>query len=332
MESVCLHCGKLFTGIKDGKGNPPKFCNRSCYDNHRTESRNLCLNCGERVKGGGAVGGYKYCSHKCKVEHKKPQPRPCVNCKTVFTPIKFHTGLKRYIAYNAGKTCSAKCQNQWIRNNPERKRKISIAFTGKNHPAWEGGKTALNVTTHRGSRWNEIAEKARARDGYVCQCCGKTQEENGRKLDVHHKVKYHDINDSVKANRLSNLVTLCKSCHKKEDGKIKNSQMIFPFAVIAREDRGVSGGSIFTRNPLYEKKPRSAESRAKTSASIRSVTRNHEIIIEWNGQSKSLANLARDHGITRDILYRRIKAQKWSIEKALTEPVAARTKRQGHAS
>jgi len=108
--------------------------------------------------------------------------------------------------------------------------------------------------------------------------------------------------------------------------------MIFPFAVIAREDRGVSGGSIFTRNPLYEKKPRSAESRAKTSASIRSVTRNHEIIIEWNGQSKSLANLARDHGITRDILYRRIKAQKWSIEKALTEPVAARTKRQGHAS
>lgn len=233
----CLHCGKPVS--KPGK----QYCSRTCYDNHRTESRNLCLNCGKRVKGGGGKGGYKYCSHACKVEHIKPQPRPCVNCGTVFTPIKFHTVSKRFIAYNAGKTCSAKCQNEWIRNNPERKRKIGEAFAGARHPNWQGGKSAINLHVHRGPGWNRLAEKARNRDGRVCMLCGKTEAENGRRMDVHHIVTYHDINNAKKANRLSNLISLCKSCHKKEDNKIQHQQIVLPFAAIAQADRRAARAS-----------------------------------------------------------------------------------------
>jgi len=206
-SSKCLYCGEPTP--KPGMD----YCSRSCYDQYRTESRNLCLHCGKRVKGGGNEGGYKYCCHECKVAHLRPHPRPCVNCHTVFTPIKFNTTTKRIVAYNAGKTCSAKCQNEWIRNNPERKKKISEAFKGAKHPNWQGGLTAINISEHRGPDWYIAAALARRRDGHVCVVCGKTKEENGREMDVHHLVSWHKFENKKEANRLSNLVSLCQECH-----------------------------------------------------------------------------------------------------------------------
>jgi 5-methylcytosine-specific restriction protein A len=59
-----------------------------------------------------------------------------------------------------------------------------------------------------GAGWKAIADAIRKRDK-VCRHCGKTPEQNGRKLDVHH----------IKAYRVSldhspeNLIALCRSCH-----------------------------------------------------------------------------------------------------------------------
>lgn len=59
-----------------------------------------------------------------------------------------------------------------------------------------------------GPGWKQQKQKARERDK-VCRHCGKTPEENGRALDVHHINPYRYSGD----NRLENLICLCRSCH-----------------------------------------------------------------------------------------------------------------------
>jgi hypothetical protein len=56
---------------------------------------------------------------------------------------------------------------------------------------------------------NRFKEQVRIRDGNICQLCGKTQEENGRKLDVHHI--HHD-----KSNCYPDCIALCKHCNLHE--------------------------------------------------------------------------------------------------------------------
>ncbi len=66
----------------------------------------------------------------------------------------------------------------------------------------------------RGGNWRAQSDRARKRDGYRCQVCGATEEALGRRLDVHHRVPARTYNDASKSNRLSNLVSVCPSCHK----------------------------------------------------------------------------------------------------------------------
>jgi hypothetical protein len=73
------------------------------------------------------------------------------------------------------------------------------------HPNWRGG------AVDYGPDWPQIARAMRARD-QVCQSCGKTRAENGRALDVHHKVPWRVSRD----NSPENLTTLCKVCHSRE--------------------------------------------------------------------------------------------------------------------
>lgn len=65
--------------------------------------------------------------------------------------------------------------------------------------------------------WDAARFEALVRDQARCQDCGITApehiEENGRGLDVHHKVPYREFDDPETAHELSNLVTLCRSCH-----------------------------------------------------------------------------------------------------------------------
>lgn len=72
------------------------------------------------------------------------------------------------------------------------------------HPNWLGGNTEY------GSEFdNKLKEQVRFRDEYICQICGCSQLENGKQLDVHH------IDYNKKNNILSNLISLCISCHRR---------------------------------------------------------------------------------------------------------------------
>jgi DEAD/DEAH box helicase domain-containing protein len=73
----------------------------------------------------------------------------------------------------------------------------------------------------RGPNWEEQRGRARARDGYRCRHCGVGERE-GRAHDVHHIQPFRTFgyvrgqNDRyLEANRLENLVTLCRSCHRR---------------------------------------------------------------------------------------------------------------------
>jgi len=101
---------------------------------------------------------------------------------------------------NIGKAGKGKKRTQ------ESKLKISLAKLGDKNPSWNGGSSfgeySLNFT-------NILKEKIRKRDNYICQRCGISQKDNGRKLPIHH-IDYNKDNCDE-----NNLITLCNSCHSK---------------------------------------------------------------------------------------------------------------------
>lgn len=86
--------------------------------------------------------------------------------------------------------------------NPEYREK----HEGENHHLWSYGASLLPYTQD----WTEdLKDSIRKRDGYQCQICLLSQEDQGRKLDVHH-VDYDKANCDP-----DNLIALCDSCHAK---------------------------------------------------------------------------------------------------------------------
>lgn len=98
-----------------------------------------------------------------------------------------------------------------LRNDPERwdaylAKHLAGTPRGEDHYNWKGGISSEPY----GLEFNKVLhEFVRNRDGYTCQICPKTQEENGEELSVHHK-DYDKRN-----NHPSNLISLCRVCHTK---------------------------------------------------------------------------------------------------------------------
>lgn len=236
-RAPCSHCGKVVARARsvrrNGEAADKVFCDRACYDRHRSmaiKARLIpCARCGTGFDP--MHGKTKFCGESCWKADKKAEPKKCLSCKCLFTPVKWHAVAGKMISYNGGKTCSPKCENDWIRNNPERKRKIGNAFRGHNHPNWQGGKSLMNNTSNRGPNWQKQRAAALKRDK-GCVDCGISNEECrekfGRSLDVDHVVPFHNFSGYRKANALSNLQCRCASCHRVAEAKRTMSQMVLP--------------------------------------------------------------------------------------------------------
>jgi hypothetical protein len=89
------------------------------------------------------------------------------------------------------------------------KRNMSEQRKGDKNPAWRGG-TSFGKYCQKFTK--KFKERVRIFFGRVCAECGKTEEENGRCLAVHH-VNYDKM---LCCNDVEPLfVPLCKSCHTK---------------------------------------------------------------------------------------------------------------------
>ncbi len=70
-----------------------------------------------------------------------------------------------------------------------------------------------------GPNWQKQRERARIRDDFRCQVCGR--EEEDRQHHVHHKTPFRQYESYLSANQLENLVTLCPSCHRRVESVVR---------------------------------------------------------------------------------------------------------------
>jgi transposase-like protein len=90
--------------------------------------------------------------------------------------------------------------------------------SGSDHHRWKGGETDY------GSSWTRQRRRALDRDGDQCAVCGTTSEEHIQKrgcdLHVHHVTPFrkYGVENHERANRLDNLITLCRTHHDQWEG------------------------------------------------------------------------------------------------------------------
>lgn len=70
-----------------------------------------------------------------------------------------------------------------------------------------------------GPDWPSISLAVRTRDGFRCRVCGAP--ESGREHDVHHKIPFRAFASAAEANRLENLVTLCRTDHRRAEQNVR---------------------------------------------------------------------------------------------------------------
>lgn len=193
---TCQQCGKTFETnafqVKNGNG---KFCSKECQ--HGFNRANVpCINCGKLIihrKSRAKRQKNFFCSPECKTNYFNP----IVTCKQCGNEFRVR---RSQIKIGHGLYCSDQCKFK--------------AREGEGHPNWNGG-----AVDYYGPNWTRQRKKAIKRDNNRCQHCG-TRESGKHGFDVHHIKPFKDFsyipdeNDHYKeANKLSNLITLCRACH-----------------------------------------------------------------------------------------------------------------------
>lgn len=97
-----------------------------------------------------------------------------------------------------------------------------LDFSGSQNPNWKGGHSHWQQGKlsydKEGLHWDVTSAQARERDKGVCQDCGKSESELGYTLHCHHINPFR----CCQSHAVDNLVSLCRSCHKKAEAKIKD--------------------------------------------------------------------------------------------------------------
>lgn len=206
---VCCQCKKEFfhqrTRTRTNRG---LFCSKLCMiEAGRAEKP--CANCGTTV----TSNLYRmrqwnnvFCNKGCYSEWQsrnqigKGRKRISVRCEWCGEELETIPCLE-----GRKKFCNRECRGKWHSQN----------FRGARHPNWRGG-----TPDYYGDNWTEQRRKALKRDNHQCQRCKRYQGQDGIRLNVHHIKKFRlfgyvqGVNENYKqANQLSNLVTLCVSCH-----------------------------------------------------------------------------------------------------------------------
>ena len=196
---ICETCGKSF---EKQAGRMHSFCSNKC---RRTPISCKCSFCGNlftTIPGKISQGRGKYCSKRCYISARTTKQE----CICIVCDKKFFTAPSE-LALGRGKYCSNECRY--------------IGNSGSNHLLYKGGQFHSY-----GLNWKTQRKAAYERDDGICQCCGLTEsqslEKYGKRNSIHHIIRrrvFRDRGEPIEnANVLSNLVTLCMSCHKSVEG------------------------------------------------------------------------------------------------------------------
>lgn len=132
------------------------------------------------------------------------------------TGKKISEALKR--AYKEGRRFPTMLGKHQSKESIDKQR---VKIMGEKNGNWKGG-TSTETEKRMGSfEWRHIRKEVYKRDKWTCQICGvhcKNGGDNKISIQCHHIVPYRIIQD----NSMSNLITLCNSCHGKEEQKYYN--------------------------------------------------------------------------------------------------------------
>lgn len=214
----CDVCSKTYRPSDGHNARRSKASFRTCSNKCRLEKRRTgkyvnCKHCDKKfyVKKG-QLETRKFCSMNCShlgmnraigKRHPKWVSKTMFVCDVCGKIIKLAPGQIN-CRNRKNKTdkiyCSIACKNIGHSN----------LMTGDGNTNWLGGISKAPY----GFDWtNRTKKRIRELDKYICQICGKTQEEQiaelNLRLDVHH------IDGNKKNCEDDNLVTLCHICHVK---------------------------------------------------------------------------------------------------------------------
>ncbi len=190
------------------------YCSRKCYLEREITGPNLeqrtCSHCGKAFETWPSRST-EYCSKDCS--NKAKEVPGSIITKVCRTCGKYYTVKRSQMLLRGSNYCSRDCMGA----------ATSKRMRGPKNHNYRGG-----AIPYRGRNWRRQSRKARERDGYRCQICHKKPK--SRHCHVHHIKPYREFNnDWQSANNLSNLITLCSSCHRKvEDRKIPCPKLLLP--------------------------------------------------------------------------------------------------------
>lgn len=159
----------------------------------------------------------RFCSSQCRSEYAAHLPKPWQRKPNIhilrtcaFCGRRYKTTIHQ-IRLRGSRFCSTKCKNA----------QMSIDRRGEKNPHWSGGTLGADAY---GPNWGRQRRRAAKRDKHTCQNCGY-QAGGDHILDVHHIIPLRDFDgDWQAANKLSNLITLCRPCHI----QIESGQILCP--------------------------------------------------------------------------------------------------------
>lgn len=144
-------------------------------------------------------------SHKGKISNRKGKTSPMNGIprseKTRLKIAQSKKGIKLSEEHKKKLCISSYIKGKHL--SKEIKLKISITNSGESHWNWKGG---ISFEPYCSKFNNMLKEKIRERDNRTCQLCGKTEQNEDKKLSVHH-IHYD------KENCNPDLISLCKRCN-----------------------------------------------------------------------------------------------------------------------
>ena len=211
MEYVktCVYCGGVFIAKRFDKISCGKRDKLHRANEKVNKVKIKCDCCGKEFEK--SISNYNrnlrdkrknFCSQQCMGEsYKNRITLKCSECGK-----EFQRAMSGYDPSNKHYFCSKECQAK----------NTDYILSGEEHYNYINGDTCYR----RGKGWSKARKETRKRDNYTCQHCGITEEELDKQLDVHHIKPYRLFDSYEKANLLTNLISLCPSCHHKEEQKL----------------------------------------------------------------------------------------------------------------
>jgi len=227
IEKRCVECGTEVPTISD-----TPLCSKDCQQDYAdrmiqsmSDEDAWCPTCGNEFESVKSVCYHHNKKHSFEVRRQKT----CNNCGSTFVPSNHE---------NDNKYCSEECFGkgnraelvtltcQYCDDNfsvlPCRDNVIfcskSCANMGENNTNWIDGRS---YEDNYAKNWKSQRQVAIERDFHKCRICGMTREQHreeyGKDLEVHHKIPIATFDDLEKGNQLYNLITLCCSCHRKQE-------------------------------------------------------------------------------------------------------------------